>query len=289
MKNIWHSQHDSRIKLSQEEILKISQKINRKFPLNVTTTHPELVILPVDPYHLYIYWNLGTNLNSYWNLGEKTQNAINNDELETQLTLRIYSHPTHDSGKIKVWFDVPVYGSVTQQQVRLPSYEAAYSAAIGKRYPDNKFVIFAYSDIINVPLGKTSPYQPGKALNESVKNTQTGSQEKITTTNESPLKYTAAETTEVTIETSMHDKGMKGSTNPECEKGIEVSLTSKNEIVVPTDIDRQTVKLYDEELIDSLNKRNFSNNDSTIQPFYKKEYSEKLHLMCKNKSGKGIS
>ena len=291
--NFWHSQFNSLIKLSQEEILDISQEINQEFPSNVSSTNPELVILPVDPYHLYAYWNLGINLNAYWNVSKSGQSPTSEDELDNHLTLRIYSQPSHgtDPDKTKIWFDVPINGSQTQKKVRLPSYETAYSAAIGKRYPDDRFVVFAYSGIINVPPGRRAPNQPRKNIKESVTIMQVilppdGQANASETT---PQSTDNAAINDAIIENTSPGADNSGSLNPEIGKGIEVSLTPEKNISAHSIQSNATVKHYDETLICHVNKHTFSDNNIAEPRSSKIEHPEKFHFASKHNSGRGCN
>ena len=181
-----HSRYNPKIRLLPDEMLEISQEISQKFTPNLTTrvTSPdyqrnpspeemfaiseeirqrfapkasdntkEIVLLPVDPSHLYAYWNLDD---------DKLNTAQNNDS-GNQLILRIYSESKKnaDITKTKPWFDVVVESTQAQQKISLPSRtpETAYSATIGKRYPDNSLAPFASTNITHVPLGKVTPDQ----------------------------------------------------------------------------------------------------------------------------------
>ena len=148
--NFWHSRHSSQIKLSSQELHQISQKINQDYAPIVATQASELVLLPVDPYHLY----------AYWNLAEKQAGSKQNNDDGNHLTLRIFWRPdeSHEVNKTKLWFDVAI-NSQNQQKIRLPVDETAYSAAIGRCIQDEGFVASAYSNIIHVPRGRMAPEQ----------------------------------------------------------------------------------------------------------------------------------
>ncbi len=181
-----YSRYNPKIKLSTEEMLDISQEINREFAPNFSAKIPnpgnqhklspkemrgiseeirlgfapkasnntqELVLLPVDPDHLYAYWNLGDG---------KPNTDVKNDS-GNQLVLRIYSTPNKntDTAKTKSWFDVAIDSAQVLQKISLPirAHETAYSATIGKRYPDNNLVPLTSSNITYVPPGKAIPNQ----------------------------------------------------------------------------------------------------------------------------------
>ncbi|MDD5276358.1 MAG: DUF4912 domain-containing protein [Methylovulum sp.] len=147
---------ESAIKLSPQEMFDISELISREFAPRVLNT-PELMLLPIDPDHVYAYWNLGEN-----NAG-----APANEEVRQPLTLRIYSEPSAaisptperdivvQSQGSTAWFDIEIHSPRAQQTVSLPVHtgETRFSAVIGKRNSDNSLVASTYSNIIRVPRG----------------------------------------------------------------------------------------------------------------------------------------
>jgi hypothetical protein len=142
----------AKIRLSPTEMLKISEEISRKYTLKISTNTPELVLLPVDPENLYAYWNpVQTRITS----------ASKDDSHE--IVLRIYSQPGENTRTTttKSWFDVVIDNTRTQQKVLLPMQvnASAYSATIGKRYPDDRLAAFATSKIVRVPRGGMAPNQ----------------------------------------------------------------------------------------------------------------------------------
>lgn len=138
------------IRLTPRELLDIGEEISRDFAPKLVCNAPELMLLPVDPGHLYAYWNLGEN--------REISSPANG-----QLTLRIYSQSDEESAASETvsWFDVAIDSPLTHQQVSLPSPvdETAYSAAIGKCGADDSFIEFAHSNIIHSPHGGASWHQ----------------------------------------------------------------------------------------------------------------------------------
>jgi|GEM_PF-291239 len=155
--SLLHAGHRSCIRLSPQEMFEISQEISRKYAPNMSTATPELVLLPVDPCHLYAYWNLGDDKNI---TGLKEESA-------NPLILRIYWRPDENAAlnNAKIWFDVALDTFQSRQKVRLPIDGTAYSAVIGRLYPDNSLRVFADSNLIHVPFDKmrASPIQQRKA------------------------------------------------------------------------------------------------------------------------------
>lgn len=140
---------DEKIRLSPRELLDIGEEIGRDFAPKPFGNTPELMLLPVDPGHLYAYWNLGK---------DRDISMADNE----QFTLRIYSQPDQEQAAVKAvsWFDVAIDNPMTQQQVSLPGSvdETAYSAAIGKCGADDGFISIVHSNIIHAPL-RTTWYQ----------------------------------------------------------------------------------------------------------------------------------
>jgi len=150
------SKYNTQIQLSADEILAISQTITQAYMPSSAATEPELVILPVDPYHLYAYWHL-----------EET-GAITKAKAEEcgTLALRIYWHPepVQKSSVSKLWFDVTVKKPQDQQKVQLPIDATEYSAVIGRRYADHSFAALAISNSIHVPRGRMALEQKPNGL-----------------------------------------------------------------------------------------------------------------------------
>ncbi|MEY3759576.1 MAG: hypothetical protein RIR39_1067 [Pseudomonadota bacterium] len=148
--------------LSSKEMLQISDTISLDFAPSASNNTQQLVLLPVDPDHLYAYWNLGDDP-----LG-RTQKTDHGQSL----TLRIYSEPDNlaDMLKKKPYFDVAVEGAQAQKIIVLPqhTYQTTYSATLVNRYQNINQVPLASSNITHVPPGKVMPH-PTKASLTGVK------------------------------------------------------------------------------------------------------------------------
>jgi len=142
-----------KIRLSPQELLEIGEEIGRSFTPKASHPIPEVVLLSVDPGHLY----------AYWDLGEKREISVGNNEDKSPLTLRIYSQPEEEQAadETAAWFDIIIDSPSTRQQVSLPSPvdDMAYSAAIGTCCEDNGFIAFAHSNIIYAPHGGAAWHQ----------------------------------------------------------------------------------------------------------------------------------
>jgi len=175
------SNPDDQHKLSPEEMFEISEEIRKDFAPRASSNTQELVLLPVDPDHVYAYWNLGD---------DKLDTTQKNDS-GNQLTLRIYS-VTHENNAItntKSWFDVAIDSAQAQQKISLPmrAHETDYSATIGNRYQDNSLAAFAYSNITHVPPGKAMPdkFKESEIVFEPISQGFTGNRETSIYTNKS--------------------------------------------------------------------------------------------------------
>lgn len=165
-------------RLSPTEMLQISEEISRKYALQTFVGSPQLVLLPVDPHHLYAYWSPDQ---------EKITSAPKDESHE--IVLRIYPQPDDNTktSPTQSWFDVVIDNSQTQQKVPLPAQvnANAYSATIGKRYPDDRLAAFSTSKVVHVPRGSRASYQcrEGVRLSGTLPPVTFSNQEKLYPTN----------------------------------------------------------------------------------------------------------
>ncbi|WP_428352983.1 DUF4912 domain-containing protein [Methyloprofundus sp.] len=139
---LWQSRYNPQCKLSQQGLLDISEEITQSYAPHDNHHQPELVLMPVDPNHLYAYWNLQVN--------ETDQTT---EHVNKPLALRVYSIPelSADPSNIKLSFDIEIQDFQKQQKIPLPAAASAYSAVIGELNPDNSFSALVSSDTIHVP------------------------------------------------------------------------------------------------------------------------------------------
>jgi hypothetical protein len=128
------------------EMLAISNAISRRYAPKPDVQTPGLFLLPVDPYHLYAYWNSG-----------KAPILGFNNNRPGALIVRIYWRPdaNPDIKRSNVWFDVAADHPTGRQKIPLPLDASAYSAALGKLKPDQSFHQIAVSNLIFVPPAST--------------------------------------------------------------------------------------------------------------------------------------
>lgn len=139
-------------RLSARDMLSISEEISREFAVRRLTppSTSKIVLLPVDPEHLHAYWHLD-------NKGSAQSNV--------KLTLRIYTQPEYYQADTDddqpTWFDVNIDQSEQHKKITLPEAmnNRFYSAAIGQRQLQHKFVSLAHSERTYIPAGNTQPDQ----------------------------------------------------------------------------------------------------------------------------------
>ncbi len=126
-----------------QELLDISEEISIAHAPKKTDNGTELLILPVDPDHIYAFWNLGKE----YHKDDESEKSSND-----QLILRIYPQPKEP----EAWFDVALDTPKTQQLVPLPelSENTSYIASIGKCNTENVFTAIANSKVNQTLVNK---------------------------------------------------------------------------------------------------------------------------------------
>lgn len=138
---------DSGIKLSANDMLTISEEISRDFAVRLPLyiSQSVCVLMPVDPGHLH----------AYWHLDKKQLTRVNDSAADKALILRIFTRLDKNikTTQAEKFFDIIVDCSETHQTISLPRSftENNFSAVIGQRHADDKFVAFACSDITHLP------------------------------------------------------------------------------------------------------------------------------------------
>jgi hypothetical protein len=130
-------------RFSTQELNSISEEISRDFAPKPSIIEPELFLLPVDPHHLYIYWDFG----------HIASNPALGNEAPPAFILRVYWHPDSNSNvkSSNVWFDLAADRLAHRIKVRLPLDDSIYSACLGKFNQDHSFEALAFSNFIHVP------------------------------------------------------------------------------------------------------------------------------------------
>ncbi|MCF7987233.1 MAG: DUF4912 domain-containing protein [Methylovulum sp.] len=139
-----HRSRNSMTQLSAHELCDISELISRQFaPSTISEPVSELMLLPVDPYHLYAYWAINPEQSQH-----HTEKGLDNP-----LILRIYWRPNEitSNAATRLWFDLALHNLESRQEIRLPVSGTAYSASIGRLQADNHLSVIAESNMIRVP------------------------------------------------------------------------------------------------------------------------------------------
>jgi hypothetical protein len=135
-------------KLTSKQLLEISQGISRTFSHQISSNISELVILPVDPYHLYAYWHL-----------DDQQSIDVHTDSNQKLLLKVYWQNDQDRKQdpSKLCFNVNLNSTQSQQKIRLPVDASHYSATIGTLDENQCWNILARSNTIHIPAACMQP------------------------------------------------------------------------------------------------------------------------------------
>lgn len=148
---------------SHQELQAISQEISREFNQHKPDAAGNLVLLPIDPRRLHVYWHLPVNK-------PKIDRSV--EAIKEKLTLRIFKRENTPS-QVKLldyqpgWLDVAIDPAKNSQQVLLPvdmSNTRTYSASIGSIDDNQVFSSIADSNISHLP---SSALSTGKNVTQS--------------------------------------------------------------------------------------------------------------------------
>jgi hypothetical protein len=107
-----------------------------------------VVVLPIDPEHLYVFWNLG-----------QTETTSTLDDKTKDIVLRVYPirEEFPSTSIAEAWVDVDLDRTKTRQKVPFPKgqHTCSYTAAMGLRDEDNRLTTLATSKAIHTPRGNT--------------------------------------------------------------------------------------------------------------------------------------
>jgi hypothetical protein len=164
-----YANDNPQIQLSANELLAISEEISKQYAPITIEQETELQLMPVDPYHLY----------AYWNLSQKQIRQVKNFALR-DMSLRIFWLPDTDShiATTKLWFDVAVKSIQQRLKVRLPIDQTSYFATLGRHCANHCFEIMARSNIIHVPRGRMAPVKPEAEMSLAMENNNAEAGEK---------------------------------------------------------------------------------------------------------------
>lgn len=149
-----------RITLTSKELFEISEEITRKYPPKITASTSNLVLLPIDPEHLYVSWNVS-----------RAQITSASKDGTQDIVLRIYPTPDETATTTKTWFDVALDSAKTRQKVLMPKeyHVNNYTVAIGTRDQDDRFTAFATAKTVHAPRNNITTFPSGDSRMLSTK------------------------------------------------------------------------------------------------------------------------
>jgi hypothetical protein len=133
------------MKLTQIDLLEISQAISKNYAPKISDSTPKLTLMPVAPKQLY----------AYWNFGNKKPVALQKKSTKP-LTLRIYSASDKNNYLSKGYEDIPINGNQSKQNVFLsiPTSASSYRASLGICFSANHLEVIADSNLTRLPQEK---------------------------------------------------------------------------------------------------------------------------------------
>ncbi len=134
--------------LSRQELLEVSQNISRYYAPKVSLSTQKLVLLAIDPKHLY----------AYWNLVENQPDTLSQNLSNSEWVLRVYKEQQSFPTKIieKPIAEIQITALQSGQEIRLPvvKKEMIFSATISKVVEENGFNLLIKSNITLPLYGK---------------------------------------------------------------------------------------------------------------------------------------
>ena len=156
MASLKSAKFTANIPLSPKKLLEISEEINRKYTPKINANSASFIVLPIDPGHLYVSWNISL-----------AQMASALKDGPQSIVLRIYPKPDETPTRAtKKGFDVDLDQAKTRQKVMVPMEHRAnsYTAAIGIRDQDNQLTALATSNAIHTPRANMASYPSGDIM-----------------------------------------------------------------------------------------------------------------------------
>ncbi len=152
--------HD--FKFSAQDLIEISQNISLYYSPKILTNANKLVILPIDPHHLYAYWELDDN----------QSHSISQSMFNNELTLRVYSRIEGNRylNQSSPLAEIVIDKFHSRQKIRIPVSKkpTTYSASIGKTISKNAFVSLLDSNDTYILHGFTDCREENKSQARSV-------------------------------------------------------------------------------------------------------------------------
>ncbi|MEE9426083.1 MAG: DUF4912 domain-containing protein [Methylococcales bacterium] len=255
--------------LTSRQLFEISQKISNSFNHQISSDSSELVILPVDPYHLYAYWHLDN---------QQLINAKTDSNQQLLLKINWQSEQDRRQDQSKLWFNVDLDATQNQQKIRLPVDASHYSAIIGILDENQCWNSLAHSNTIHIPAASMQPkiQKMQSAQTNNVKPTNAANNKKSAELATNPIHD------EVLIDTKIKQIVLKQYAINDADGlfGTEAFTTGSDNTI-------QSEKDYDENLIDTLIQQTLHTKD-LISKIENNTFSLKSHFAASNFSGQNF-
>lgn len=175
--------------LSSKKLLEVSQNISLYYAPKISSAFKKLVILPVDPEHFYVYWNMQ----------EKHNFELSQSISKQQLVLRVYAQSIEikEIKKLKPFAEFTINNLQSGQKISLPSdhQSTVFSACIGKSMSKNTFEPLLVSRHSDVFIAKTDQNEQIESINlSSLENIETQKPESGLFNSRRPVKSHYAST-----------------------------------------------------------------------------------------------
>ncbi len=156
--------------LSRKELLEVSENISRYYAPKISSSAQNLVLLAIDPNHLYAYWNLVENQ------PDTISRHLSNDEWVLRVKEQHQIHPAEK--KEKPVAEIKITKLHSGQEIKLPTLKKGmiYSASIGRVVEKNGFdpllksntTLPLYEKEILSEMNDSAPTKVSKPNNETL-------------------------------------------------------------------------------------------------------------------------
>ena len=255
--------------LTSEQLFEISQKISNSFNHQISSDISELVILPVDPYHLYAYWHL-----------DNQQLVDVKTDSNQKLLLKIYWQSEQDSkqDQSKLWFNVDLDATQNQQKIRLPVDASHYSATIGTLDENQCWNSLAHSNTIHIPAASMQP---------NIQNMEAAQTSDVQPVIAGNTKQSAESTTNPVFDEVLIDTKAQQIVLKQYGKNNADRLLASEAMTADSGNTSHSKNDYDENLIDTLIQQTL-HKKGLISKLENKPFSLKSHFAASNFSGQNF-
>ena len=128
---------NTELALPAQQLLDVSESISLYYSPKIFSSTNKLVILPIDPQHIYVYWDLVDNQDT----------ALSQSIVENEISLRVYAQSgenDYSSSKEGPVVEIPIHAVQAQERIKLPLLDGvnSYSASVGRSTKKVDFVPF---------------------------------------------------------------------------------------------------------------------------------------------------